>query len=68
VEAAQQRRDWRQVRRILVDETSARRGHRYVTTVVDADTRELLFLAEGREGDALAPSWPNCGQLRAHGG
>ena len=65
VEAAQQRRDWRQVRRLLVDETSARRGHRYVTTVVDADTRELLFLAEGREGDALAAFVQ---ELRAHGG
>jgi transposase len=65
VEEAQRRRDWRQVRRILVDETSARRGHRYVTTVVDADTRELLFLAEGREGDALAAFVE---ELRAHGG
>lgn len=46
-------KSWKSVRRILVDETSARRGHRYVTTVVDADSRELLFLCEGRESQAL---------------
>lgn len=46
-------RDWKLVRRILVDETSARRGHRYVTSVVDAESRELLFVTEGRESEAL---------------
>jgi len=46
-------KSWKSVRRILVDETSARRGHRYVTTVVDADSREPLFLCEGRESEAL---------------
>jgi len=65
VEEAQRRRNWAQVRRLLVDETSARRGHRYVTCVMDADTRELLFLTEGREGDALGAFVQ---ELRAHGG
>jgi transposase len=65
VEAAQKRRDWSQVRRLLLDETSARRGHRYVTSVVDAETRELLFLTEGREGAAVAAFVE---ELRAHGG
>jgi len=65
VEAAQRRRDWSKVRRLLIDETSARKGHRYVTSVVDADTRELLFLSEGREGEAVAAFVE---ELRAHGG
>ena len=65
VEEAQRRRDWSQVRRILVDETSARRGHRYVTSVVDADTRELLFMAEGRESEAIGGFIK---ELVAHGG
>lgn len=65
VEEAQRRRDWSQVRRLLIDETSARRGHRYVTTVVDADTRELLFMTEGRESAAVAAF---VAELRAHGG
>jgi transposase len=65
VEAAQRLRDWSKVRRIMIDETSARRGHKYVTSIVDADTRKLLFMAEGREGDALAAFVE---ELRAHGG
>ncbi len=65
VEAAQSQRDWSQVRRILLDETSSRRGHRYVTNVVDADTRELLFMTEGRESAAVAAFVE---ELRAHGG
>lgn len=65
VEAAQAQRDWSKVRRILIDETSARRGHRYVTNVVEADTRELLFMTEGREGAAVAAF---VAELRAHGG
>jgi transposase len=53
VEVAQAHRDWSGVRRVLIDETSARRGHRYVTNVVDADTRELLLMVPGRSADAL---------------
>ena len=65
VEAAQSQRDWSQVRRILLDETSSRRGHRYVTNVVDADTRELLFMTEGRESTTVAAFVE---ERRAHGG
>ncbi|MEI9895345.1 MAG: helix-turn-helix domain-containing protein [Chthoniobacter sp.] len=64
VEAAQARRSWSQVRQLLIDETSARRGHRYVTNFVDAQTRELLFLSEGR-GERGGGSF--CRELRAHG-
>jgi transposase len=65
VEEAHRRRDWSGVRRILIDETSARRGHRYVTSVVDADTRELLFMVEGREAEAIGAFVQ---ELVAHGG
>ena len=65
VEEAQARRDWSKVRRVMIDETSARRGHRYVTSVVDADTRELLFLTEGREAQSVAAF---VDELRVHGG
>ena len=53
VEVAQRERSWKEVERILVDETSARRGHRYVTNIVDADTHELLLMVEGRSSEAL---------------
>jgi len=53
VEQAQAGRNWSKVKKILVDETSARKGHRYVTNFVDAESRELLLVVEGREGQAL---------------
>jgi transposase len=51
---AHQKMDWSGVTRIMVDETSARRGHRYVTVVLDADTHDLLLMVPGRSGQALS--------------
>jgi transposase len=65
VDKAQKARTWAGVRRILVDETSARKGHRYVTNILDADTRELLLMVEGREHTALAAF---ADELARHGG
>src|SRR6266853_238552 len=53
VDQAQRARSWKEVHRILVDETSARRGHRYVTNMVDAVTHDLLLMVEGRSAEAL---------------
>ena len=51
---AHRQKDWSKVSRIMVDETSARRGHRYVTCVLDADhAHDLLLMVEGRSGEAL---------------
>lgn len=65
VERTQAGRDWSGVKRLLVDETSAKRGHRYVTNFVDAETRELLFMTEGRKAEAFAAF---AEALQAHGG
>lgn len=65
VDQAQARRDWSGLTRVLVDETSARRGHRYVTNFVDADTRELLLMTEGRKAEAFEEF---AQALEAHGG
>lgn len=54
VEQAQQKRDWAGLKRILIDETSAKRGHRYVTNFVHAETKELLFMEEGHGIEAIA--------------
>jgi len=64
VEAAYATQSWKGVRRILIDETSARRGHRYVTNIIDADTRRLLFMAEGRESQTVAAF---AQEMRRHG-
>jgi Transposase len=65
VEQAQGQRDWKAVRRIAVDETSAHRGHRYATNVLDCDGAGLLFMVEGRSSQALG-SFAQA--LREHGG
>lgn len=53
VEKAQAGRDWSKVTRILIDETSSRRGHRYVTNFVDAERNELLLMVEGRKAETV---------------
>lgn len=45
--------DITKVKRIAVDETSSRRGHRYITLFVDVDTKIVLFATEGRTKDTL---------------
>src|SRR5262245_59407611 len=65
VEQAQAGRDWKALRRIAVDETSARRGHRYVANVLDCDGAGLLLMVEGRSSQALG-SFAQA--LREHGG
>lgn len=39
---------------ILVDEKAVRRGHNYVTLVLNAETGELLFMTEGKKKESLA--------------
>lgn len=65
VEKAQAERDWSKIAKILIDETSSRRGHRYVTNFVDAESRELLFMVEGRKAGTVKEFVE---ALRAHGG
>ena len=65
VEAAHAKNSRAKVRWVSVDETSARRGHRYVTNVLDAKTHELLLMVEGRSAQALEAF---AHALAAHGG
>ena len=53
VEDAQAKKSWVGVKRILVDETSSRKGHKYVTNFVDAENRDLLFMTEGRNHESF---------------
>ena len=54
VMGAHEAKDWSQVRRIMIDETSAKKGHRYVTVVLDAQSHDLLLMVEGRSAEAVA--------------
>ena len=53
-------KDWSQVRRLMIDETSARKGHRYVTVVLDAESHALLLMVEGRMHRPLPSSLQPC--------
>jgi transposase len=53
VEEAHEKSDWSDVRYIAVDETSARKGKRYVTVFLESESRKVLFIAEGRSGEAV---------------
>ena len=65
VHQARARADHAEVRRIAVDERSARRGQRYLTLFHDADRRRLLFATRGRDGSTFAAF---ARDLAAHGG
>jgi transposase len=43
------------VRRIAVDEIAVRRGHRYMTLVMDLDTGRILYVHEGKSAASLKP-------------
>jgi transposase len=49
------RRSFRRVRRIAIDEIAIRKGHNYMTVVLDLDSGHVLFAAEGRDQKCLEP-------------
>lgn len=52
------------LRRIGVDEISFKRGHRYLTVVVDHDTGDVVWAAEGKTADTLAGFYDALGAER----
>ena len=65
VEDAVARMDLGRVSRVAIDETAARRGHDYITLVVDIDGRRVTFVGDGRSADAVARF---ADHLEDHGG
>jgi len=45
--------DFDGIKAIMVDEKSVRRGHKYVTLVLNAETGELLHMAEAKKKESL---------------
>jgi transposase len=54
VEKAMAELDFTSVKKIAIDETSSRRGHRYITLFLDVETKTVLFATEGKGMDTLA--------------
>jgi transposase len=52
------------LRRIAIDEIATRKGHVYMTVVLDLDSGEVVFVGDGKGADALLPFWR---RLRASG-
>lgn len=44
-----------QVRYIAIDEFSVRKGHQYMTVILDLESGEILFVHEGKYADAVLP-------------
>ena len=53
------------VRRIAIDEISVLKGHRYLTVVLDMETGAVIFVGDGKGGDALDPFWKKLRRSRA---
>ena len=43
------------IRRLLMDEFALHKGHRYATVVLDADSRQVLWVCEGKTRAAIRP-------------
>ena len=57
--------DLSEVRRIAADETSARRGHDYISLFIDMARRKVVYVAEGKDAAAVKEF---ADFLEAHGG
>ncbi|MEZ0166604.1 helix-turn-helix domain-containing protein, partial [Kineococcus sp. LSe6-4] len=53
------------LRRIGVDEISYKRGHKYLTVVVDHDTKRLVWAGPGRDKETLAGFFDQLGDERS---
>lgn len=53
VDKAHKNKDWGEVTKIGVDETSSRKGHTYVTNFVDTATGDLLYMTPGKGADTF---------------
>jgi transposase len=65
VELSLAQADFSGTRVLAIDETSRSKGHKYVTLAADAERRAVIFVAEGKDAEAVAAL---ADDLRKHGG
>jgi transposase len=53
------------LRRIAIDEIAVGKGHRYLTVVLDLDSGSVVFVGDGKGGDALKPFWKRLRRCKA---
>ena len=65
VDGARAHEDFSAVRQVGMDETSSRRGHRYISLFVDLERSKALFATEGKDASTVEAFKTD---LEAHGG
>ena len=53
------------LRKIAIDEISVRKGHRYLTIVLDMTSGAVIFVGNGKGSDALDPFWKKVKHAKA---
>lgn len=53
------------LRYIAIDEISVRKGHKYLTLVMDLESGAIVFVGDGKGADALTPFWKELRRSRA---
>jgi len=54
VKEAREREDFSDVSSVGIDETSCRKGHRYITVVADLATSKVIYLTEGKDAATVS--------------
>jgi transposase len=57
--------DLRNITMISIDEISIKKGHKYLTVVIDAITGNPLYVGDGKKAEALDGFWKLLGKRRA---
>jgi transposase len=55
----------KKLRRIAIDEIAVAKGHRYLTVVLDLKSGAVVFVGDGKGGDALKPFWKRLRRCKA---
>jgi len=53
VEKAYRNKDFSSVTQIGIDETSSKKGHKYVTVFTDLEEREIIYVTEGKDSSTI---------------
>ena len=53
------------LRHIAIDEISTKKGHKYLTIVMDLESGAVVFVGDGKGADALKPFWKRLHASRA---
>jgi len=54
--------DWTRLRRLVMDEFALHKGHRYASVIADADTKQVLWIGEGRTRESIRPFFKQLGK------